>query len=139
MFQLYALLLLQHVVLAGTEEGTRGRQAMAYSRIPFDFDGIDDEDAIFRFRFSKEHIRMILPYLRLDLVQWSGRYRLRLRRHFGSMMSDFGRSRSYLCSVTRDVVLYLIHRYRAKLEWDSRQLTTTALSRLRLPKYLGLH
>ncbi|KAK9430271.1 hypothetical protein V1505DRAFT_371707 [Lipomyces doorenjongii] len=144
MFQLYVLLL-QHVVLAGTEEGTEGtrrHQAMIYSRIPFDFDSIDDEDAIFRFKFSKELKRMILPYLRLDLVQWSGRYRpppltafcilprrLAYPERWGSMMSDFGRSQSYLCSVTRDVVLYLIHRYRAKSEWDSRQLTTAALSR----------
>ncbi|KAK9364859.1 hypothetical protein V1509DRAFT_634941 [Lipomyces kononenkoae] len=51
---------------------------------------------------------MILPYVRLDLVQWSGRYlpppltafcvllrRLAYPERWASMMNDFGRSRSY--------------------------------------------
>ncbi|KAK9376336.1 uncharacterized protein V1513DRAFT_276884 [Lipomyces chichibuensis] len=159
MFQLYALLL-QNVVVTATEGGIRIQQAMTYSSTPFDFDSIDDEDAIFRFRFSKELIYLILPYLRLDLIQWSSRYRptplaafcILLRRlsypeRWGSMMNDFGRSRSYLCSVTRDVVWHLIRRYKAKLEWDGGRtnacqrfaICKRCTAKVRLLQYLGLH
>ncbi|KAK9489239.1 hypothetical protein V1508DRAFT_75324 [Lipomyces doorenjongii] len=111
----------QYIVLAGSVEDVVSYSSpIMYDSTPFNFNSIDDSEAIFRFRFSKDQILSILPYLRLDLIQWSHRYRpdhltafcILLRRlaypeRWGSMVRDFGRSQSYLCSVTRDVVFIL--------------------------------
>ncbi|KAK9329240.1 hypothetical protein V1520DRAFT_176231 [Lipomyces starkeyi] len=72
--QFYALLLL-HIVLTRTVEVIRPyNPTITYDSTPFQFDSLDDSEARFRFRFSKEQILTILPYLRLDLIQWSRRY-----------------------------------------------------------------
>ncbi|KAK9319507.1 hypothetical protein V1517DRAFT_332350 [Lipomyces orientalis] len=83
----------------------------------------------------------MLPYLRLDLIQWPRRYYpdhlafcillrgLAYPERWNSMMNDFGRSQSYLCSVTRDVVLHLVRRYGDKLKFDYRRLALATLLR----------
>ncbi|KAJ8100287.1 hypothetical protein POJ06DRAFT_100917 [Lipomyces tetrasporus] len=115
---MFHYLLLQYVALAGSVTGCR---QILYPSVQFNIENLDDNEAIFKFRFSKGQILAILPYLRLDLIQWSNRYhpdsltslcillrRLAYPERWGSMTRDFGRSRSYLCSVARDVVLHLV-------------------------------
>ncbi|KAJ8101234.1 hypothetical protein POJ06DRAFT_250848 [Lipomyces tetrasporus] len=38
-------------------------QPIMYDSTPVDFNRIDDSEAIFRFRFSKQQILIIMPYL----------------------------------------------------------------------------
>jgi hypothetical protein len=90
-------------------------------------------------RFTKEEIEDILPYLRLDLIEWTNRYnphpmtafclllyRLSYPRRLADQQRIFGRSRAWLSSVFNDIIQHLVVRYRHLLFWDQ--------SRLNLPK-----
>ncbi|KAF8460151.1 hypothetical protein BDZ91DRAFT_833111 [Kalaharituber pfeilii] len=102
----------------------------------FCLDNISAEDCLEFFRFSREEVRLILPFLELDQVTFGGRYRpgaeaafclllfrLAAPNQYKENYHWFGQSRSWQSSVFTDVVHYLVDRYSAKLFWDHSCLT----------------
>lgn len=78
----------------------------------------------------------MLPYLRLQDIEWRGRYapcievalciflcRLSYPLRLHDIMSWFGKSRSFISSICGDIVKHLYHRFHAFLKWDSQRLT----------------
>ena len=96
----------------------------------------EDEWIVQRVRFTRQEIYEILPYLRLDLIQWTNKYnpspekalcillcRLAWPGRLKDLIQHFGCSGSQLSSIFNDVADHLFHYFRKKLFFDEARLT----------------
>jgi hypothetical protein len=104
--------------------------------INFSLDNVPEANCIEYMRFSKEEIRRVVPLLHIDEIQFRHRYSISSEKAFCILLYrlagelrwkdlclTFGMSRSALCSIFWDVLLFLYHRYRQFLFWDDARLT----------------
>ena len=102
----------------------------------FHLDNWDDERCEEFFRFTKDEIRLILPYLQLHEITFRCRikvasetafclllYRLSAPNRYKENLTIFGRGKTWQSIVITDIIDYLVERYRNKLFWDFRRLT----------------
>jgi hypothetical protein len=119
----------------------RWRPALEYNPVEFQLDSYTDNWCIEFLRFSRQEIREILPYLRLDLCPWRNRYhlspeaafclllyRLSWPLRYKDTLYIFGRSRSWQSTIYVDILQYLVRRYQGLLYWDAGRLTKSTLS-----------
>ncbi|OJD27217.1 hypothetical protein ACJ73_01382 [Blastomyces percursus] len=110
------------------------------SQFEFESDALADEFIVAKFRFTKDEIRIILPYMRLEMIEWLARYqpssemalcivlaRLAYPHRYQDLTSIFGRSASFLASIFNDTVQHLTDRFRDLLLWDCDRLTLEKL------------
>lgn len=119
----------------------RYRTPLRYRRGSFDLDSYDDPWCLLHLRFTKEQIRKILPYLRLDRIEYRFRYKaspevafclllykLSYPNRYNSSLNVFGHSKSWQCTVFLDTIQYITKRYRGMMYWDPSRLTKEKLS-----------
>jgi hypothetical protein len=120
----------------------RQRRVLLYRSIEFQLDDYTDDWCLEFLRFSRQQIKEILPFLRLDLCTWRNRYnptpeaafclllyKLSWPHRLKDTTNVFGRSMAWQSSVYVDILRYLVRRYRNMLYWDRRRLTISTIQR----------
>jgi hypothetical protein len=111
----------------------------------FQLDDYTDDWCHEFLRFSRQEIRFILPFIRLDLCAYRFRYnpspetafclllyKLSWPHRLKDTLNLFGRSRAWQSSVFNDTMLHLVSRYRDMLYWDHERLNLETLRRYAL-------
>lgn len=82
----------------------------------------------------------MLPYLSLDEIEWSWRYkpspelaicifltRLAYPLRLHDIIQSYGRSQAFISSICTDIVIHITRRFKSLLEWDPDRLTVAKL------------
>ncbi|KAI5815616.1 hypothetical protein BZA77DRAFT_344862 [Pyronema omphalodes] len=109
---------------------------------PFSLDAFTEESCIVLFQFTHQHIRTMLQYFALDEITYRYGYkcepetalclvlfRLSGPSRYKELMELFKRSRGWLCTIFNDTVEHLVSRYKGKLNWDEKRLTSATIQR----------
>ncbi|PGG94983.1 hypothetical protein AJ80_10062 [Polytolypa hystricis UAMH7299] len=116
------------------------RPPVPYIQFKFQLDKLPDELIMLKFRFTKEEIHQIIPYLQLHQIEWQNHNRpsnelafcillgrLAYPARYDNMTNLFGRSKSYINMVFTDVVLHIQDHFQDMLHWDPQHLTVEQL------------
>jgi hypothetical protein len=106
----------------------RHRRVLPYTMSEFQLDDYPDDWCHEYLRFSRQNIKDIIPFLRLDLCVYRNRYnpspevafclvlyKLSWPHRLKDTLDLFGQSRAWQSSVFNDTVIYLVSRYRDML------------------------
>jgi hypothetical protein len=120
----------------------RQRRVLPYKPAEFQLDNYTDDWCLEFLRFSRQQIKEILPFLRLDLCTWRNRYnptpeaafclllyKLSWPHRLKDATNIFGHSIAWQSSVYIDILRHLVCRYCNMLYWDHQRLTRSTIQR----------